>query len=235
MARGMRRTVIMSHGRDHNARGVKGVFRKGTAPNPTVLNAIPNALGAVGNVPETARPGKPESTPARKPANITTKRTVVMDEGIPVLPGGNRDTTLATSRPAPEVVTPDKVASAPPAPEPAPAPPPPAPEPVVVEDEVSEPEPAATAEETLRTPLPTSKRKLTRAKVSDLRDWCAALDIVPEEYVDTDEDVTGDLMRVLVGDRLGIDHGIELPELEEVDEEEDEPVEEEPDEEVDED
>jgi hypothetical protein len=216
----------MSHGRDHDARGVKGTFRKGTQPTKQVLNAIPDALGTVGNLPNTARPGNPESTVAREAKQIMgNRRAVVMDEGVPVLPGGNRDTTLATSRPAPETVSPDKVEAKAkpvetPAPEPvaAPAPPEPAPEPVAVEDEVSE---DAAAEQTLSTPLPSSKRKLVRAKLSALREWCEALDIVPEEYVNEDEDVTGDLMRVLVGDKLNIDHGIELPE-EEPDEEVDE-------------
>lgn len=261
MPRGMRRTVIMSHGRDHDARGVKGTFRKGSAPDPTVLKAIPENLGVVGNVPENTRPGDPAATLPREAKQITTNRRVAYDEGIPVLPGGNRDTTLGTSRPGEETISPDKVEtqvtteeqvpatlSEPPlneqggaetvvevdeqeVQEPAsePAQEPEAEttveEPEAAQDELSD---AGTAEETVSTPeeeqaeepeqpdppLPTSKRKLIRAKVDDLRSWCGYLEIIPEEYVESDDQVTGDLMRVLVGDKLGIDHGITLPDEE---------------------
>jgi len=227
MARGMRRTVIMSHGRDHDARGVKGTFRAGTAPSPEVLDAIPDNLGAVGNLPEQVRPGDPASTVARDAKEITGNRRTAMrmDEGVPVLPGGNRDATSSMVRPSESAVTPDKAPQVPA-------------EEVVEEDEAEAteaeaPEKAAPAAATeseddevdeessdsedelaLSSPLPTSKRSLIRAKVDDLRAWCAALEIVPEEYAERDDLVTGNLMRALIGDKLGIDHGIELPDEE---------------------
>lgn len=198
----------MSHGRDHDARGVKGTFRKGAVPDAVVLNAIPEALGAVGNMPEQVRPGVPAQQPRDAKTTVTPYRALKHDEGVPVLPGGNRDTTLATSRPSAEVLTPDKVEESEQVPAALPEPP------LVGDDstalqeapELIDAEPEE--EEKQITPLPTSKRKLIRSKVEDLRDWCAALDIVPEEYVDDGVEVTGDLMRVLVGEKLGIKHGI---------------------------
>ena len=212
----------MSHGRDHDARGVKGTHLKGTVPTSSVLNSIPPALGAVGNIPEQVRPGDQAITAERVAQYIQTKK-LRHDEGIPVLPGGNRDTSLAAPRPEAKTATPDQVveqvpakleepvrkpaAITEPAVEPVPEPVAVAPEPVVIlesgeEDELEEEGPA----------LPTSKRRLIRAKVDELRSWCSMLELVPEEYVESDDQVNGDLMRVLVGDKLGISHGIVLPE-----------------------
>jgi len=231
----MRRTVIMSHGRDHDARGVKGTFRKGTSPEPTVLSAIPDALGAVGNVPEKALPGDQAATLPRDAKDITTnRRALAHDEGVPVMPGGNRVAGPSTQRPSLEdIAVAEQGAPAPQvpakpvrttepvttitepveeaAPEPVEAP---EPEPVTTEPEATEDELVEAEDVPCDPPLPTSKRRLVRAKVDELRAWCAYLDLVPEEYVDADHLVTGDLMRVLVGDKLGINHGIELPDEE---------------------
>ena len=81
MPRGMRRTTIMSHGRVHDAKGVKGTHLKGTTPTPTVMNAIPVEAGAVGNLPETAAPGVAGETPAgRVQTKVSDTRAMRMDQ-----------------------------------------------------------------------------------------------------------------------------------------------------------
>jgi len=238
----MKRTTIMSHGRLHNAKGVRGTHLKGTVPESKVLDAIPATANTVGNIPETARPGKvgEVTRDAGAPAPVRTTK-FRMDEGVPVLPGGNRDyghggQGLGTSRPqlddvsAPvptrtssgqvpaPISTHDDVtesgirravaadeAAAPDAATrrvPEPVAPPPEPTPVVEQDELEEDAPS-----TLSAPLPTTKRKLTRAKNVLLLEWCAHLGIDPNEYVEEDEAVTGTLLRELIAEAQEIDLG----------------------------
>lgn len=282
MSRGMRRTTIMSHGGRHDAQGVKGTHLAGTIPPKAVMDAIPVSQNTVGNLPEVANPGTAGET-TRVAGHVQVRPTKMrMDEGIPVIPGGNRDAGRgpSTSRPqlddasdpvptrstsgqvpdpvsthddltasqirrsaeadeAAEAVAPEQAEETPPT---APSEPrsealtPPVDDQATQESEARTEAPSASGDAELLTPLPTSKRKLVRANTSTLRTWCNHLKIVPEEYVTEDDDVTTDLMRVLIGDHLGIEHGIELPEEEETEEEtETEVVEEAPDEEQDED
>jgi hypothetical protein len=197
----MNRTTIMSHGGVHDAAGVVGTHLRGTIPAPAVLDAIPPAIGTVGNVPETALAGQGPTTrqPTEKQATV---RRWFDDEGNPDFPP--RDGP-STQRPAPKVVTADKVeeppasarggaasASVPPPPDPAPP----------ARDEVSAAEPVA------QVPAPDlglSKRKLGRATVEQLREWCQQAGIRPEEYVDSDEEVNGVLMRRLLSEKFSIE------------------------------
>lgn len=228
MPKGMRRTVIMSHGKNHDAKGVRGVHRQGTVPDAKVLAAIPESIGAIGNLPEQANRGDQAATAERPPNSIRGgKSRIVYDEGVPVMPGGNRE-GLATMRPDLESQVPadvsthedtaaadeeahEEVSETQEAPSETPL----APEATTSPEEAHPPtegEEAVRNEESESPPLPTSKRRLIRSRVAELRAWCAALDIIPEEYVEEGEEVTGNLMRVLVGDKLNIDHGIVLDE-----------------------
>ena len=217
MPRGMTRTTIMSHGRSHDAKGVRGVHLRGSVPEGKVLDAIPADVGSVGNIPENTLPGDPLSTAARSPKDITPRTRGRLDaEGDIVMPGGNRD-GVATARPAVETVSPshEVVEEAPVDPADEPVVVLPEPDAAVEADPVAEdtsaPEEGAVAHPKAAA-LPTTKRKLVRATVSDLYAWCGLLEILPEEYVDDDASVTADLMRVLVGDKLNIKHGIKLSE-----------------------
>lgn len=248
MPRGMLKTTILSHGRMHDTKGVKGTYLKGTVPKAEVLDSIPTETGAVGNVPGTALPGDPKVMSQRAPFKGPPSRHIRYDaEGDPIMPGGNRDgagsggpstmrpqfddpvgplpgrsssgqvpaeqdpgPTEAQIREAAEAdeaarnrvleeraarqgaAKRDRGATVPP-----PPPPPPAASTADEEEEVVD-----------GPPLPTSKRRLMRAKVADLRVWCARLDIDPGEYVNEGEAVIGNLMRALVGNQQGIDHGI---------------------------
>jgi len=213
----MTRTTIMSHGRSHDAKGVRGVHLRGSVPEAKVLDAIPADVGSVGNLPDTAMPGDPASTAARSAMDITPGRMARRDaEGDIVMPGGNRD-GVATARPSVETVSPSPVSTLPdPADEPVVLLPEPAAvtEPTTVVEDTPEPVEEAQAHPTEpETPaLPATKRKLLRASVGDLQAWCELLQIIPAEYVEDDDEVTTALMRVLVGDKLGIKHGIKLSE-----------------------
>ena len=222
MARGIRRTTILSHGGRHDAQGVKGTHLAGTVPAKAVIAAIPDAMNTVGNLPETQAPGTAgEVMRSTTPVEVRTgKSRIRMDEGIPVIPGGNRDAGRgpSTSRPQLDDVSapvPTRSSSGATVPAPVPAAPPEAPiEPrgealVPPVDDMPPPEPKAVTG-AVEPPLPTTRRKLARASKSRLRDWCGVLNIKPEEYVDDDSLVTGDLMRALIGDELGIEHGIVL-------------------------
>lgn len=99
----------MSHGRVHDAKGVKGTHLKGTVPKKAVLDSIPDTVGSVGQIAEKAEPGKQgQADPGKK--TITNmqfdaeknRRGVMIDgEGDLVLPGGNRsDQAFATTRTA---------------------------------------------------------------------------------------------------------------------------------------
>ena len=69
----MRRNVIMSHGRMHDARGLKGTYRKGTTPSAKVVAAIPDVQNAGGPTAPKAMPGKAGSTAASTPTMDPTK------------------------------------------------------------------------------------------------------------------------------------------------------------------
>jgi hypothetical protein len=202
----MNRTTILSHGGMHDAKGVSGTHLKGSVPAPAVLDAIPPAIGTVGNVPETARPGQGPVTRSQvpgEPVNTDKRRRWFDDEGNPDFPprGGP-----STQRPGPETTT----AEAEPQEQPAEAPggaagasllPPPSPEPEA-RDEVSQSETDTPVTGTSRLDL--SKRKLQRATVEQLRSWCIEAGIIPEEYVDDDAEVTGALMRQLLAEKFDI-------------------------------
>lgn len=237
MARGMRRTTIMSHGRMHNAKGVKGTHLRGTVPSKTVLDAIPEAQAAVGDIPETQRPGDANAKATRTPMQVRPGKKYIDAEGDPYIPGGTHDPRggPATMRPQidasplpersssgqvpadvvppvePETTDPVEAPEeaqetreeAPPAPAVAPLAPPTDPEPSVAEDASSEPQEPDASD--LSVPMPDTRRKLVRAKNEVLREWCVHLKIVPEEYADTDDGVTGDMMRQLIAEAVNID------------------------------
>jgi len=216
----------------HDSKGVKGTHRAGTTPNKSVLDSIPDGVGTVGNLPETQGPGTDEATPQRAPVNVRTGKPFRVDEGVPVIPGGNRDAGPATQRPRLDDVDEQPISrssSGAVLPEPTPEPV----EEATVESTAEEapqeasetpaepaegsllppgyspPEEGAEGPQEPHKPLPTSKRKLIRAKNADLEKWCKFLGIDPEEHIAEDEEVTGDLMRILVGNEQGIDHGLE--------------------------
>ena len=213
MPRGMKRTTIMSHGRVHDSKGVRGTYLRHTQPTPEVMDAIPDGVGTVGNIPETARPGQAgEVTRTTPNVQPRTEKVRFDAEGDMILPGGNRDGVLpggpSTSRPNLDDVSakiPSRSSSGAAVPEPREVDTEPAAEvirPPV--DPESDPVLPPTEDE-LSSPLPSSKRKLRRAKLENLREWCAHLEILPEEYVEAGEDVTGPLMRDLIAEKLGID------------------------------
>lgn len=186
MPRGLNRTVIMSHGKNHDALGVRGTHLAGSVPDPAVLAAIPEGLGAVGYVPS------PVSVPAAKAPASARAEAVTAER---VLPGGP-----STSRPSVESTTGEP--EAPPAlPQPrgGAVPPPPDSAPASVPDAISTGATALAA-------LNITKRKLKRASLPDLTKWCGLAGINPKEYVENDGDpITGGLMRQLLAEHLNID------------------------------
>jgi hypothetical protein len=195
----MNRTTILSHGGRHDAQGVVGTHVKGTVPVAAVLDAIPAAIGTVGNVPESARPGQGPTTRDQTTGEPVAVRRYFDEEGRPDFPPRRGP---STQRPGPETTTKEAA----PAPEPAKAPavapsasllPPPSP-PALARDEVSDTPVAAPR-------LDLNKRKLQRASTEQLREWCAAAGVIPEEYVDSNDQVTGKLMRDLLAEKLDIE------------------------------
>lgn len=206
MPRGMNRTTIMSHGAVHDAKGVTGTHIKGTVPAPEVLDAIPASIGAVGNVPETALAGRGPTTRAQVPGAVnTTKKRWTDDEGNPDFPPRGMRGGPSTQRPGPETTTAEATPAEAPA-EPAGSSILPPPEAVAEQerDELSDDETPTPVTGTAALPA-ISKRQLQRATVEKLREWCGLVGIIPEEYVEDGEEVTGVLMRQLLSQKLDLD------------------------------
>jgi len=220
----------MSHGGLHDSKGVKGTYRQGTIPDAKVLDAIPESAGTVGNLPETVLPGNADAPPPDRAQTQVRPGKIRMDEGVPVIPGGNRDRRPGTMRPQLEEQVIERTSSgqvpaeAAPVPEPEPAPvvevvepvppppppaqdeleaAPPAPEPEAQAEVAEEPSVAPLAPPTA--PMPDSRRKLRRARMSQLKAWCSQAGLSPEDYVDTPEQVTRDLMRELLAEHLNLE------------------------------
>lgn len=205
MAHGMKRSVIMSHGNDHDAKGVKGAYMKGTIPPAKVADAIPGDQHAVG---ELAEPGDRSATPARPAVNYdpvcgrpvvapSTPRPEVEEEddrsGVQKRMDQDLDEFIEEAKQKEAEAEAAEESS-----EEAPAP--------VTEEPADEP-----TRESVQPPgtpvvreLPDSRRKLSRAKQAALLSWCEQLEIVPEDHLGRGESVTPALMRRLIGEKLGL-------------------------------
>jgi len=205
----MRRNVIMSHGRMHDAKGLKGTYRKGTTAPAHVAAAIPTATNATQPDAQQAMPGQQGTSAPRTPMRIDA-------EGDPILPGGNRSGGPSTSRPqlvdVDGAVTVRSSSGQVPAQDPTPVEPPETTAPTVVAStrvaraEAPSTESGEGADVGDQVPLPLSKRKLQRASHSTLTTWCGMLGIDPESALDPDDaeaTVTRPLMQGLIGERLG--------------------------------
>lgn len=224
----------MSHGRVHDAKGVKGTHLQGTVPTKAVLDAVPDGVGTVGHIAD-PQPGDHE---ARK--DQQTSKTLRFDqekqrrgpmrdaEGDLVLPGGNRDGTgMFISRPTPQVPVEPKPALKPvveavkPKEKPKKAP---------VEPVVAPKEPEAT-QDTLEPEKPAekpaepkvawpqgaeelaewfTKSKMQRAKVAELEAWCPIFGIDPAEFAGDGVSVTGTMMRDLISQHVEDEYGVVL-------------------------
>jgi len=209
----MRRSVIMSHGRVHDEDGLKGTYMRGSIPAAKVQKAIPKEQQAIGQVDE---PGVQNTAPPKG------RPKFIMDPVEGTLRLGKARRGVATSRPDAEEMADDRspqereadaeldgfiaadaakkkaaeAAQVPTAPEPEPeaeslAPPAPA-----APEEPAEPQGVA---------MPTSARKIARAKRDELDAWCAALEITPEDHLadSEEEEVTARLLRKLVTEKMG--------------------------------